>query len=51
MHYLRDGEQLTLAIAARIGVAAYPADGAEVDALLHAADQAMYLIKRSRDTV
>lgn len=51
MHYLRDGEQLTLAIAASIGVAAYPADGAEVDALLHAADQAMYLIKRSRDTV
>ena len=50
MHYLRDGEQLTLAIAASIGVAAYPADGAEVDALLHAADQAMYLIKRSRDT-
>ena len=51
MHYLRDGEELTLAIAASIGVAAYPADGAEVDALLHAADQAMYLIKRSRDTV
>ncbi|MGE8233170.1 MAG: diguanylate cyclase domain-containing protein [Stenotrophomonas sp.] len=51
MHYLRDGEDLTLAIAASIGVAAYPADGAEVDALLHAADQAMYLIKRSRDTV
>lgn len=51
MHYLRDGEALTLAIAASIGVAAYPADGAEVDALLHAADQAMYLIKRSRDTV
>ena len=50
MHYLRDGEQLTLAIAASIGVAAYPADGAEVDALLHAADQAMYMIKRSRDT-
>lgn len=51
MRYLRDGEELTLAIAASIGVAAYPADGAEVDALLHAADQAMYLIKRSRDTV
>ncbi|WP_313495395.1 diguanylate cyclase [Stenotrophomonas sp.] len=51
MHYLRDDEDLTLAIAASIGVAAYPADGAEVDALLHAADQAMYLIKRSRDTV
>ena len=51
MHYLRDGEEITLAIAASIGVAAYPADGAEVDALLHAADQAMYLIKRSRDTV
>ena len=51
MHYLRDGEELTLAVAASIGVAAYPADGAEVDALLHAADQAMYLIKRSRDTV
>ena len=50
MHYLRDGEELTLAIAASIGVAAYPADGAEVDALLHAADQAMYMIKRSRDT-
>ena len=50
MRYLRDGEELTLAIAASIGVAAYPADGAEVDALLHAADQAMYLIKRSRDT-
>lgn len=51
MHYLRDGEELTLAIAASIGVAAYPADGAEVDALLHAADQVMYLIKRSRDTI
>lgn len=49
MHYLRDGEDLTLAIAASIGVAAYPADGAEVDALLHAADQAMYMIKRSRE--
>ena len=30
---------------------AYPADGAEVDALLHAADQAMYLIKRGGDAV
>ena len=38
MHYLRDGEELTLAIAASIGVAAYPADGAEVDALLQATD-------------
>ena len=51
MHYQRDGEALTLGIAASIGLAAYPADGAEVDALLHAADQAMYLTKRSRDTV
>lgn len=49
MHYQRDGEQLTLSIAASIGLAAYPADGAEVDALLHAADQAMYLTKRSRE--
>jgi len=49
MHYMRDGENLTLAIAASIGVAAYPADGAEGDALLHAADQAMYMIKRSRE--
>lgn len=44
----RDGEQINLAIAASIGVASYPADGTEVDALLHAADQAMYRIKRSR---
>ncbi|HEX7991991.1 MAG TPA: diguanylate cyclase, partial [Stenotrophomonas sp.] len=51
MHYQRDGEQLTLSIGASIGLAAYPADGAEVDALLHAADQAMYLTKRSRETV
>ena len=51
MHHQRDGETLTLSIAASIGLAAYPADGAEVDALLHAADQAMYLTKRSRDTV
>ena len=35
MHYLRDGEDLTLAIAASIGVAAYPADGAEVDGLFY----------------
>lgn len=51
MRYQRDGEQVTLSIGASIGLAAYPADGAEVDALLHAADQAMYLTKRSRDTV
>lgn len=51
MHYARDGQQLALPISASIGLAAYPADGAEVNALLHAADQAMYLIKRSRDTV
>ncbi len=31
-------------------LAAYPADGTEVDALLHAADQAMYLSKRSRES-
>ncbi|MGH8053663.1 MAG: diguanylate cyclase domain-containing protein [Stenotrophomonas sp.] len=49
MRYLRDGEEVRLPISASIGLAAYPADGAEVDALLHAADQAMYLIKRSRD--
>lgn len=49
MHHQRDGEQLTLSIAASIGLAAYPADGAEVNALLHAADQAMYLTKRSRE--
>ena len=47
---LRDGEDVALTIAASIGLAAYPADGAEVNALLHAADQAMYLTKRSRDT-
>ncbi|WP_282269401.1 diguanylate cyclase [Stenotrophomonas sp. PS02298] len=51
MRYQRDGEPVTLSIGASIGVAAYPADGAEVDALLHAADQAMYLTKRRRDTV
>lgn len=50
MHYQRDGEQLTLSIGASIGLAAYPADGAEVDALLHAADQAMYLTKRSHES-
>lgn len=49
MRYVRDGQQITLSIAASFGLAAYPADGAEVDALLHAADQAMYLSKRSRD--
>jgi len=49
LYYLRDGEKVTLAISASVGVAAYPADGAEVDALLHAADQAMYLTKRSRE--
>jgi len=49
MCYLREGEEVTLAISASVGVAAYPADGAEVDALLHAADQAMYLTKRSRE--
>lgn len=51
MQYLRDGEEIALSVSASIGLAAYPADGAEVDALLHAADQAMYLIKRSRDVV
>ncbi|MNN48701.1 Diguanylate cyclase DosC [compost metagenome] len=51
MQYLRDGEEIALSVSASIGLAAYPADGAEVDALLHAADQAMYLIKRGRDVV
>ncbi len=46
MRYLRDGEEIELPVRASIGLAAYPADGAEVGALLHAADQAMYLIKR-----
>jgi len=51
MPYLHDGEAINLSVSASIGLAAYPADGAEVDALLHAADQAMYLIKRGRDAV
>ncbi|MCD9085289.1 diguanylate cyclase [Stenotrophomonas sp. SY1] len=46
MSYQRDGQEVMLSIGASIGLAAYPVDGAEVDALLHAADQAMYLIKR-----
>ncbi|MCL7714766.1 diguanylate cyclase [Stenotrophomonas sp. CPCC 101365] len=43
-----DGDAIELAIAASIGLATFPEDGAEVDALLHAADQAMYLVKRAR---
>lgn len=50
MPYRHGDEQVLLPIAASIGMAAYPTDGSEVDALLHAADQAMYLVKRSRDT-
>ena len=49
MRYQREGDDVTLEISASVGIAAYPADGSEVDALLHAADQAMYLTKRSRD--
>jgi len=49
MTHLGDGGEVTLTIAASIGLATYPADGAEVGALLHAADQAMYLVKRARD--
>lgn len=48
--YVHEGAEVPLSIAASIGVAAYPADGSEVETLLHAADQAMYLIKRSRET-
>ncbi|WP_269789621.1 diguanylate cyclase [Stenotrophomonas sp. Iso1] len=51
MQYQRDGEEITLSVSASIGLAAYPADGAEVGALLHAADQAMYQIKRGGDAV
>lgn len=47
--YLHGGDQVMLPIAASIGMAVYPADGSEVDALLHAADQAMYQVKRSRE--
>jgi len=43
-----DGGAVTLVIAASVGLATYPADGSEVDALLHAADKAMYLVKRAR---
>ncbi len=50
MRYRHGDDEVLLPIAASIGMAAYPADGSEVDALLHAADQAMYLVKRSRDT-
>jgi diguanylate cyclase (GGDEF)-like protein len=50
MSYLHNDENVTLNIAASIGLAVYPEDGAEVNALLHAADQAMYLVKRSRST-
>lgn len=50
MPYRHGDEQVLLQIAASIGMATYPTDGSEVDALLHAADQAMYLVKRSRDT-
>lgn len=49
MAYTGDGGEVNLSIAASIGLATYPADGAEVGALLHAADQAMYLVKRARD--
>lgn len=49
MAYTGDGGEVRLSIAASIGLATYPADGAEVGALLHAADQAMYLVKRARD--
>jgi diguanylate cyclase (GGDEF)-like protein len=48
--YVHEGAEVLLSIAASIGVAAYPADGSEVEALLHAADQAMYLTKRSGET-
>lgn len=50
MCYRHGDDEVLLPIAASIGMAAYPTDGSEVDALLHAADQAMYLVKRSRDT-
>ena len=50
MPYRHGDEQVLLQIAASIGMATYPTDGSEVDARLHAADQAMYLVKRSRDT-
>lgn len=49
MQHQRDGDEISLAIRASVGLAIYPADGAEVGALLHAADQAMYRSKRGRD--
>jgi GGDEF domain-containing protein len=37
-----------LSLAASIGVAVFPDDGDQPDALVEAADQAMYAIKRQR---
>lgn len=37
-----------LALHVSIGVASFPADGADADAMLHAADAAMYAAKRNR---
>lgn len=48
MAYQHEDQQVNLIIAASIGLAVYPQDGADVGTLLHAADQAMYLTKRSR---
>ncbi|HEX2120430.1 MAG TPA: diguanylate cyclase [Thermoanaerobaculia bacterium] len=41
-------DQLTLEISASVGVALAPQDGTEIDALVHAADEAMYRDKRVR---
>jgi predicted signal transduction protein with EAL and GGDEF domain len=43
-------EEHQVALDASIGLAIFPDDGTELDALIEAADQAMYAIKRTRKT-
>jgi diguanylate cyclase (GGDEF)-like protein len=45
---LDEGDVDISAVTASVGVAAFPGDAAEAGALLRAADQAMYVVKRTR---